>query len=299
MMGVMSLERDISTLWREWMNTKPAVTGEPAHVYNLFCSPVASTFWQRRLRAVVPRKIAVSYQAVFVHKKPKVHFRLRGNSGDCEVGDVLLVTSRGNMRGGYLRSALLLQAKWSGKWPESGDQWDLYTNWPPISYSFRDGSKTARRRSISFTPPKAPLACAQYLILDRARRALTVRTATPNAKDRSVSITTAGAFLGIASRRIASHAAASSTDWSRTVWDLIRFIGPQDLRPREASAGRGATRSSPVRSSFLEGVIPNGTQSDPASAGGFAIVHVAIGAPPIPELDQNDEPTPTGDWFWE
>src|ERR1019366_3887995 len=199
----MKVQGGLSAMWKAWLDTKPAVQGEPAHVYNLFCSPAAVSYWGARLRAVVPKPIPVSYQAVFAHKNPRIRFNVGKKGHCCEIGDLLLVTSRAKLGFGFDRKALLLQAKLSGgRWPETGDQWELYTHWPPFTYSFQIKKQRQQRVGVSFTPPPAPLSCARYLILDAASRELAVREATAPSKERGLLLSVAGVFLGIGSRQI-------------------------------------------------------------------------------------------------
>ena len=83
---------------------------EPQAVYNLFCGAPALADWAQLLAAAGPGNTPISYNAVFVHQRPRVTFA----GGSCELADVLVSVA---FPGLERRHAAIFQAKMGATWP--------------------------------------------------------------------------------------------------------------------------------------------------------------------------------------
>jgi hypothetical protein len=102
---------------------------------------------------------------VFVHQRPYVVF---GDAKSVELGDLLLISTVIDSKGGINRRAILLQAKMFDDLPitPDEDQHDLYKNWPPFQYKakylhvFNDGKREIKDLDI--------YSSAKYLLLAKS-----------------------------------------------------------------------------------------------------------------------------------
>lgn len=211
-----------------WRRTKSP--SEPAFISALVTNgtPTLGAIWSPILASA---GIQCKISSVFVHQSPKVDL---STSGNCELGDLLLVHEHRTWDDRVFTRALLLQAKvhqaQSARLTLSSRiQAELYDSWPLFTYATPAYLRTECRNSY----PKHPHPGAQYLIIKPANRrrldggmyvapaSLTITIA----ETRTLASVLVDLLLG-RDGRVVSRPRGSSISWSQIVHDLL-FVGSQ------------------------------------------------------------------------
>lgn len=212
----------------------------------------------------------ISAGGVFVHQQPQVSCSSFPSSSTraVEIGDLLLVISFTNGRGGTVRRALLLQAKkalrhFRGN-PGNTNQHHLYAFWPTFSY-VRAGSLNGQSRSVNLGDVQNG---CKYLMLgpqicvfepfcidfdELDPRVISMRscTAFPTYPDLSGFRSFVGELLNLllvrGGERFHYEPDSSNQSWDRVVTDLITltanrisiYMGRASGTNRQESRGQG------------------------------------------------------------
>lgn len=156
---------------------------------------------------------------IFCHQSPKLTF---GPNDTCEIGDLLVVVKYGTTAP-PIYTALLLQTKMSsGEQLGSDDtQYELYVRWPTFAWVKSGDSRTV-------TDPR-PNRGAQIGTIDACADGCPQCTATvmvPGGQARELAEELFDLFHRGSGREFDTEQAVidtGRTDWSRVVWDLLRF----------------------------------------------------------------------------
>lgn len=239
-------------------------------------------------------KLNLTSGGVFVHLRPLVKYANMPEPSlkSVEIGDLLFLRTYKKLNGSIERTALLLQAKKSDKFPpipDNQNQWTLYRYWPEFEYAQPKSSRGVKRK---VTGPGL-YSGAKYLILNDGAMQVLVRSkhistkcmcswskrncinsvavaqpTHPKLSDFKCFVDELYLFLlGKAGRSFIYQPPFKNNNWDQVITDLIKKVAPMPSRCMKINpeGERGTGVLSYFAVGDLSGLLKNQMRTTPSA----------------------------------